>query len=90
GHTAPAEVPDGAQGARAAEAADAPRITLPPTAGEPAPDQPASTAHQDAELAQLVKPAPNTIPRGAAVAPAPAAPAPAPADSPEPSETEHG
>jgi sec-independent protein translocase protein TatB len=41
-------------------------LSMPPTAGEPDHDVPAPTAAQDAELASLVKPAPNTIARGAA------------------------
>jgi len=41
----------------------APALTLPPTAGES--DAPAAGASEDAELAALVKPAPNTIARGA-------------------------
>lgn len=55
------------------------KLTLPPTAGE---DAAAATARDDAhsaELAQLVKPAPNTIARGQA----PAAPS-------EPPEPKHG
>jgi sec-independent protein translocase protein TatB len=49
----------------AAEAPTAePKLTLPATAGEPDPEVPAS-AGDDSDLAQLVKPAPNTIPRGA-------------------------
>ena len=51
--------------ARAHEPAAAPRITLPPTAGEPS-DATASPP-VDAELAGLVKPAPNTIARGSTV-----------------------
>jgi sec-independent protein translocase protein TatB len=90
GHSASAEAAlVGAAPGRTAEATpvsdvpDVPKLTLPATAGEAASDQPASTAHQDAELAALVKPAPNTIARGAA-------PAPAPAESSEPSEPKHG
>jgi sec-independent protein translocase protein TatB len=41
--------------------ANAPALTLPPTAGEPADDAPPPSAEADAELASLVKPAPNTI-----------------------------
>jgi len=86
GHSTPATPTEAAPNsahdtAARADAADAPKLTLPPTAGEPAPDQPASTAHQDAELAQLVKPAPNTIARGAV---------PVAAGSSEPSEPKHG
>lgn len=46
------------------EPAAAPGITLPPTAGEPSEASEAS-GHADADLAALVKPAPNTIARGA-------------------------
>ena len=57
--------------------AEVPKLTLPPTAGERDFDEPsASRADDAAELAKLVKPAPNTIARGAAPVPA-AAPAPA-------------
>jgi len=42
-------------------AAAAPALTLPPTAGEPDDDAPLPSASADAELAALVKPAPNTI-----------------------------
>ncbi|TMQ05813.1 MAG: hypothetical protein E6J91_39735 [Deltaproteobacteria bacterium] len=87
-HTAThAEAPAAAPHAEAAheangEHADAPRLTLPPTAGEAEPSND-TTAHGDADLAALVKPAPNTIARGAA----PAGPAPAgPADT----EPKHG
>ena len=45
-------------------AAEPPKVTLPPTAGEPGGGRGAST-HADAELAALVKPAANTIARGA-------------------------
>jgi sec-independent protein translocase protein TatB len=41
--------------------AAAPALTLPPTAGEPDEDAPLPSAAADAELASLVKPAPNTI-----------------------------
>jgi sec-independent protein translocase protein TatB len=40
-----------------------PKLTMPPTAGEPDEGAPLPTASQDAELSALVKPAPNTIPR---------------------------
>ena len=91
GHAPPAAIgaptedaPGGSQDAAArSDAPASPSLTLPPSAGEAEAGHPASTAHQDAELAALVKPAPNTIARGAA-------PAPAPAGSSEPSETEHG
>ncbi|HEX3766476.1 MAG TPA: twin-arginine translocase TatA/TatE family subunit [Kofleriaceae bacterium] len=48
----------------AAEAPPARAITLPPTAGEPA-ESTSAPSHADADLAALVKPAPNTIARGA-------------------------
>ncbi len=66
------EAPDAFEGA-----SDPPRLTMPPTAGEPDEAVPASTASADAELAALVKPAPNTI--------AHAPPAPRPVG--EPSDT---
>jgi sec-independent protein translocase protein TatB len=91
GHmAAPATTPSvtTSNGERPAEAPapGSPKITLPPTAGEP--DQEAATSassHADAELAALVKPAPNTVARGATTT---AAPDPAPAD--KSSEPEHG
>jgi hypothetical protein len=82
GHTAPT-----ASSASTAEHTGSPRITLPPTAGEPG--EPAASAASasghDAELAALVKPAPNTIARGAAssTAPAPSDAAPAADEKPE-------
>jgi sec-independent protein translocase protein TatB len=39
----------------------APALTFPPTAGQPDEDAPPPSAAADAELASLVKPAPNTI-----------------------------
>ena len=63
-------------------AGDAPKLTLPPTAGEPG-DAEGSSAHDAADLASLVKPAPNTVARGSV----PAAPATASSD---PSEPKHG
>jgi sec-independent protein translocase protein TatB len=39
------------------------KLTMPPTAGEPDDAAPRATESQDAELAALVKPAPNTIAR---------------------------
>jgi sec-independent protein translocase protein TatB len=88
-------------------AAGPPKVTLPPTAGEPGEERGASTQaghagdanHADAELAALVKPAPNTIARGASSAAAGPASGPvsgsissgAPtADAAEPSEPKHG
>jgi len=59
-------------GAHAGETA---KLTLPPTAGEPDGAEPPDAA----ELAGLVKPAPNTIPRGST-----------PAGSSEPPEPKHG
>jgi len=49
----------GAQGTNGGP--DAPGLTMPPTAGEPDADAPPPSASDDAELAALVKPAPNTI-----------------------------
>ena len=77
-------------------AADRPMLTLPPTVGERDADEPdASSAHDDAaELAALVRPAPNTIPRGAAQPAQPSASAAAdtagPPETPETSERKHG
>ena len=49
------------------------KLTLPPTAGERDFDEPSSSRDDDAaELAKLVRPAPNTIARGASPAAAPA------------------
>jgi sec-independent protein translocase protein TatB len=61
--------------------ADEPRLTMPPTAGDPDDAAPATSARDDAELAQLVKPAPHTIPRSSS--PSPAAPSTEPLDKPE-------
>ena len=44
-----------------AGASAAPTLTFPPTAGQPDEDAPPPTAAEDAALASLVKPAPNTI-----------------------------
>jgi sec-independent protein translocase protein TatB len=84
GHMAPP-----ASTARSGEPTESPspRITLPPTVGEPG--EPAASAASasghDADLAALVKPAPNTIARGAAssAAPAPSDAAPAADEKPE-------
>jgi len=51
----------GSEGAQANGAPGAPALTMPPTAGEPDDDAPPPSASDDAELASLVKPAPNTI-----------------------------
>jgi sec-independent protein translocase protein TatB len=63
GHDGDAHGGDAAAG-RLALADDAkPALTMPPTAGEPDETVPAApTASDDAELAAMVKPAPNTIP----------------------------
>jgi sec-independent protein translocase protein TatB len=98
GHmTTPATTPP-VPGPAAAEAPapQAPKLTLPPTAGEPgepaAPSRPSAAG--DAELASLVKPAPNTIARGAATSATASATSTATADAApataEPSEPEHG
>jgi len=82
-----------------AEVADVPRLTLPPTAGERDYDEPASSrADEAAELAALVRPAPNTIARGASASVAPVSPgetpsspaAPEATKSPDKSEPSHG
>lgn len=55
--------PDAAGTAVATAANDKPTLTMPPTAGEPDEVVPAAvTASETAELAAMVKPAPNTIP----------------------------
>jgi sec-independent protein translocase protein TatB len=57
----------GTSGTAGAPAAGPPALTFPPTAGQPDEDAPPPSATADAELASLVKPAPNTIahtPRG--------------------------
>jgi sec-independent protein translocase protein TatB len=59
------------------------KLTFPPTAGEPDLDGPKASADDHAELAALVKPAPNTIPRGVSTAPAPARPATSDASAPD-------
>jgi len=72
-----------AEGAKRAEAAepdpeasmvDPPKLSMPPVAGEVDADAARATEAQDAELAALVKPAPNTIARSAP-APKPVEPA---------------
>lgn len=88
GHmTTPAPTPAGAH-----EPPAAPKITLPPTAGEPSDASAAPPA--DAELAGLVKPAPNTIARGATVTAASGAASGTASGgttgAAEPSEPEHG
>jgi sec-independent protein translocase protein TatB len=75
-----------------------PALTMPATAGEP--DGAASTAGDDADLAAMVKPAPDTIPHKSRSAADPSAtpsadpsPAPSPDPSPHPSvtsEPKHG
>jgi sec-independent protein translocase protein TatB len=65
GHMAAPATPS--SGEHTAEAPAAPKITLPPTAGEPAdPTAASASSRADADLAALVKPAPNTIARGSA------------------------
>src|SRR5262249_53296206 len=59
---------DAASNGSLALAEPAPKLTLPPTAGES--DAPAGS-RDDAELAALVKPAPNTIARGTSASPDP-------------------
>ncbi|HSR97503.1 MAG TPA: twin-arginine translocase TatA/TatE family subunit [Kofleriaceae bacterium] len=48
-------------GSAATAASAAPALTFPPTAGQPDEDAPPPSAAEDAALASLVKPAPNTI-----------------------------
>jgi len=64
---------------------ETPTLRMSHTAGEADDDAPRSTAADDADLAQLVKPAPNTIARSS-----PSAAKPVPAAGSEPSEPEHG
>jgi sec-independent protein translocase protein TatB len=56
-----------------------PVLSMPAMAGEPDHAVPATTAGDDAELAALVKPAPNTIARSASVTAGPAVASPGPA-----------
>lgn len=56
--------PTPGEAASSAPEPESPKLSFPPTAGEPDADVPASTASDDAELAALIKPAPNTISRG--------------------------
>jgi len=63
--------------------APAPTLTMPPTAGEPDDAIPQPSASQDAELAAMVKPAPNTIAHTSHSGPHSAA-------EPSPSESKHG
>ncbi|HEX8110310.1 MAG TPA: hypothetical protein VF516_21410, partial [Kofleriaceae bacterium] len=72
-----------APAASSAPAAPEAKVTLPPTAGEPGE---ATASHADADLAALVKPAPNTIARGATTSTS-AGTAPAAEKPPEP---DHG
>jgi sec-independent protein translocase protein TatB len=75
---------------------DKPRLTMPATAGEADDDGPASKAgpagkaDEDAELAALVKPAPNTIARSAAPSAPPAASTGAPSAGTLPAATVTG
>lgn len=63
-------------GSDSAAAPAAPKLTLPPTAGEADESVPALSARDEAELAALVKPAPHTIPHSPTRStPAPAEPA---------------
>jgi sec-independent protein translocase protein TatB len=67
-----------------ARAAEPPRLRMSPTAGEPDDDAPRTTDADDAELAAMIRPAPNTVARGfTAPAIEPAAPA-------DPAEPKHG
>ena len=90
--TPPVAAPAAGERAAEAPAPQAPKLTLPPTAGEP--DGAIASTTADADLASLVKPAPNTIARGAATSATPGATSAAPADAApaaaEPSESEHG
>ncbi len=72
-----------------AAAAEPPRLRMSPTAGEMDDDAPRPTAHDDAELAALVRPAANTVARGVPKTPGLAA-SPTPADPSEPAEPKHG
>ncbi|HEX2691851.1 MAG TPA: twin-arginine translocase TatA/TatE family subunit [Kofleriaceae bacterium] len=70
--------------------ADKPALTMPPSAGEPDEAVPPLTAHDDAELAALVKPAPNTIPRQSSPSAGPAVAPPDKPESNESNESKHG
>ncbi len=61
-----------------------PKLSMPPTAGER--DGAPPTAAEDAELAALVKPAPNTIPRSSGAQ----SPSPSPTGPAASSESKHG
>jgi len=82
-----------AEHATASETPAAPSLRMPATAGEADEGAPVSSAADDAALAALVKPAPNTIARAPVVrAAATPAETPPPAESTEPTESEpkHG
>jgi sec-independent protein translocase protein TatB len=84
--TTSATASNGEHPAEAPTAHGSPKLTLPRTAGEPGEETASSASeHADADLAALVKPAPNTIARGA---PTTAASDATPAD--ESSEPKHG
>jgi sec-independent protein translocase protein TatB len=74
------------EASEAPAASHQPKLTMPLTAGER--DGTPPTAAEDAELAALVKPAPNTIPRSSG-APSPS-PSPSPAGPAAGSESKHG
>ena len=79
GHVGDARTGDAAAAHTADDAK--PTLTMPPTAGEPDEDAPVgSTASEDAELAAMVKPAPNTVPHKP----------PSVAEVPEQAEPKHG
>lgn len=85
-HNIHGSAPGDAASPEPVEPLELPRLTLPPTVGERDGDEPSATAADDAaELARLVKPAPNTVARSTvpAAATEPSAPS-------EPSETKHG
>jgi sec-independent protein translocase protein TatB len=98
GHMAAPATPS--SGEHTAEAPATPKITLPPTAGEPAdPAAASASSRADADLAALVKPAPNTIARGSAASSTGGPDASStggsilegtPAAAAEPSESKHG
>ena len=75
---APAALPE-------AEATSAPALRMPPTAGQQDASVPATTADDDAALAALVRPAPDTIARAA-----PGSVEPAVAEPADPSGSSHG
>jgi Tat protein translocase TatB subunit len=76
-HAAEAAVAKAAEPDPEASMVDPPKLAMPPVAGEVDPETVRATEAQDAELAAMVKPAPNTIARSA-----PGVAAPPPVEAP--------